>query len=462
MKRVLILLFSLLPATLTLLSCGATPSSSTQTSGLPYRALVTNGVSAGSGLAGAYLLNAQTDVRPNVSAILAGNTPGMMLVTPNKTETLIFSGNGTQFSDNQLTFINNATETAASHITLPGFTESIVISPDGSAAYAAVPTAAVVGQSPGIVLAISVGTGAGTGVVDVASVHYLAINNSGNRILGMSDVRASLSAPCDTTPSFLFVITPSNIGIDPCPAVPMSGVIYPFDHPVTAFFSSDDTTAYVVNCGAECGGTQASVQKLEMTPSQCLPDGVCPPLNVSAASEALLNGTIMYLAGTPIPASPCTNQMTAATTCGLLTTVDLSQMTVTNPGVPITDGYHSRIALGANGQLFIGAHTCTEITPPTPPPAGAETRGCLSIYNTLSTAVGNVPAGGVVIPPANGDVTGIEPVGRRSVVYVVQQPVLWVYDTFTDGLQNIPTNPNNPGLIFGLVGDFVDVKVIDF
>ena len=39
-------------------------------------------------------------------------------------------------------------------------------------------------------------------------------------------------------------------------------------------------------------------------------------------------------------------------------------MTVTSSGIVITDGYHTRLALGANGQLFIGAHTCTEIIPP--------------------------------------------------------------------------------------------------
>ena len=86
-------------------------------------------------------------------------------------------------------------------------------------------------------------------------------------------------------------------------------------------------------------------------------------------------------------------------------------MTNTAP-IIITDGYHDRIALGANGQLFIGASTCTEIVPPIPPPPGAETRGCLSIYNTLTTAVGSAPAGGVVIPPANGDVTGIQPIAN--------------------------------------------------
>jgi hypothetical protein len=452
LRRVLILLFSLLPATLTLLSCGySAPSGGGQGSGLTYRALVTNGVSAGTGLAGAYLLNAQTDVRPNASSISVGNTPGMMVLTPNKTLTLIFSGNGTQFSDNQLTFVTNASETASGHLTLPGFTESIVISPDGSAAYAAVPTAPVIGQSPGVLEAIGLGNGSITGQVNVPSVHYLAINNSGNRILGFSDVLASLSAPCITTPSFLFVITPSNIGIDPCPAVPVAG----FDHPVQAFFSSDDSTAYVVNCGAECGGTQASVQKLEMTPALCLPDGVCPAVTVAAASEAFVNGLTMYIAGSylnPLPTA-CPGQTLITPTCGSLTVFDLGHMTATTAGIPITDGYHNRIALGPNGQLFVGAHTCTE---------NPGISGCLSIYNTLLTPVGSVAAGGVLIPPASGDVTGIEPIGKLSVVYVVKQPTLWVYDTLTDALQVIPTNSSNPGQIFGLVGDFVDVKVIDF
>ncbi len=254
---------------------------------------------------------------------------------------------------------------------------------------------------------------------------------------------------------------------------------YPFDHPVNAFFSSDDTTAYVINCGAECGGVQASVQKLEMTPTDCLPDGVCAPVAVPAASEALVNGSTMYLAGTPYangsPSQVCTGETTAATTCGLLTIFNLSSMTVTNSTpIVITDGYHNRIAMGANGQLFVGARTCTEIIPPNPPPSGAEVRGCLSIYNTLTTAAGNVPAGGVVIPPVNGDVTGIQPIGTRDVVYVVQGYAvpggsLYIYCAAIDAGDNCPTvdaaqipPTNNPTYAPLLVGNFYDVVTVDF
>ena len=408
MKRVLILLFSLLPASLILLSCGySSPSSSGTGSALKYRAFITNSVAP----AGVYIVNAQTDVRAAVSPISAGHTPGMMVVTPNRTLTLVFSGDGTQFSDNQLTVINNATESAAGSIALPGGTESIVVSPDGSAAYAAIPTAFVVGQSPGVVKAISLRSGTFTGEVDVPSVHYLAIDNTGNRILGFSDNSDSVA-----------VITPSNIGI--------GNAVNPvccFARPVAAFFSSDDTTAYVVNCGAECGGTQssaqASIQTLDLTTNTA-----GPATNVQAATVALVSNSTMYLAGTV----PCTIQ-NVQTTCGELTTFDLASMQVVGSPVSITDGYHNRIALGANGRLFVGARTCSQGL-------------CLSIYNTQS--------GAVTIPPATGDVTGIEPIAKRTVVYVIQNHSLGIYDTATDKLQ--------PLQITNLIGQFVDVKVVDF
>jgi hypothetical protein len=449
LKRVLILLVSLLSATLISLSCGSSPQSTSRTTGVKYRAFLSNNVSAGTGFAGVYLVDAEKDVRAAASPISAGNTPGMMLVTPNKGLTLVFSGSGTQTSDNQLSFINNSNETLAGHVILPGMTESFVASPDSSSGYAAVPTAPVVGQSPGVVSAFSLLSGAFTGEVDVPAVRYLSIDNGGNRIFGFSGNSDQIA-----------VITPSNIQIGN--AVTYIGGTGIFDRPVAAFFTSDDSTAYVLSCGAECGGTQAGVQKYDLNTNT-----VTASIPVPAATEALLNGSTMYVAGTP-PGQPCTGQTTAAQTCGVLTIVDLGTMTVSNPSpIIITDGYHNRIALGANGQLFIGARTCTEIILPIPPAAGDEARGCLSIYNTLGVSVGTVSAGGVIIPPVTGDVTGIEPIAIRSVVYVVQgQSVqggtLYIYDTSTDALETAPPGSNNPGQIFGLVGNFVDVKTVDF
>jgi hypothetical protein len=479
---ILILVVFLLPASLMWLSCGgSSSSSSSRTSGLAYRAFVSNSVTA-STLAGVYVVNAVNDTRGPLSPISAGNTPGMMVVTPNLAQTLVFSANGTQFSDNQFTIIDNASESAAGHVILPGMTESIVVSPDSSTAYIAVPTFPVTGQSPGAIGVIDLKAGAVTAAISCPPVNptnpvcvwpgtvprgfnqpyqFLAMGNTGTRILAFSQ-------GADSVANTIAVITPSSVGTQ----YPVVTFVPGFDHPVAAFFNSDDTAAYVLNCGAECGGQQASIQTLDLTTNTAGPAGVvCTPggnpscigtLDLTAGSVALINGSTMYIAGTPVPPQSCKGLLGETLTCGLLSIVNLSSMSVIGTPIIITDGYHNQIALGPNGQLFIGSRTCTEIVAPVPPPPGAEVRGCLSIYNTLTSTVGSVPPGGVAIPNENGDVTGIQPIAHRQVVYVVQGGSLYIYDATTDALEYNPNDPFNPGEVNGLVGYFIDVKIVDF
>ena len=419
LKRAVILVSFLLPVSLLFLSCGSSPSSSGSSgSGLKFRAFLSQDVNNG-GL-GVQIIDAAKDVRAPVSAISAGAKPGLMVVTPNRVQTLVFSE-----SDSKLTLISNGGESPSAQVTLPGFTESFVVSPDSLTTYIAVPTAPVVAQSPGAIEVLNMNTGVITAELHVPAVRFLALGHSGNRLLAFSDNSNAVAVISFGTGN------------------PIVTFVEGFDRPVTAFFSGDDNTAYIVNCGLECGGSQASVQTLDLAAN--------PPVkglsvDVPAASFAALDGTTMYLAGTPVPASACTGQTTVATTCGLLTVVDINSMTVINPApIVITDGYHNRMALGANGQLYVGATNCTEIIPPIPIPPDAEVRGCLSIYNTLT--------GAVVIPPANGDVTGIEPISNRHVVYLVQGGELQIYDTTTDKLQTTQID---------ISGEVIDVKTVDF
>lgn len=503
MKKALLLLFFLLPASLTLMSCGGGGSApGPHTSGLTNRAFVSN-LAAGSVPGAVYIVNASDDVRPNVAPISAGVNPGMMVVTPNLSQTLVFSGNDLPTSDNQFTIINNAAETAAGHVILPGMTQSFVVSPDSSTAYVAVPTAPVLNQSPGMVAVIAL---ASQGVVATISCppgnptpvvctstdpnlqginvafNYLSIGNTGNRLLAFNQ---GSGRNFDSVANVVEVITPSNIQT----GNPVVTLVPGFDHPIWAYFNSNDSIAYVLNCGPECGGTQASIQTLDLTTNTA---GTAVP--VPAATVALVvNSSTMYLAGTPYlngaPSQLCAPaQTTAAVTCGVLTIFDLNTMSVVQPPVlppyscavspcpiVITDGYHTQLSLGQNGQLYIGASNCTEIIPPQPPPTGAEIRGCLSIYNTLpAITVGSNPPGGVLIPPQNGDVTGIQPITNRGdnvaqeVVYVIQgqgTPVggtLYIYDDTIDALEYNPNDSNNPGKVNGLVGSFFDVVTVDY
>ena len=128
-------------------------------------------------------------------------------------------------------------------------------------------------------------------------------------------------------------------------------------------------------------------------------------------------------------------------------------MAVTSSNL-ITDGYHDRIDMSINGQLFIGSHTCTNIGDVDNPQG--EVRGCLSIYNTTN--------GAVVIPPDNGDATGFQSFTSRDVEYVAEGGNLRVYDTLIDSL--LLDNNNNPNLpetgTIVITGYIIDVKAIDF
>ena len=415
LKKSLILLLLILAVTSLSLSCGSSNSGTGTVSGLKFRAFISQDIlTAG---AGVQIIDAQNDKRAVVPAISAGNSPGQMVVTPNRVQTLVFSP-----SDRQLTFISNGGEKASGSVTLPGSTESFVVSSDSQTVYVAVPTATVFGQSPGAVEILNLNNGGSKGELDIPAVRYLVLGHSGNRLLAFSDNSDSVN---------VITFGTGNPTITPVPG---------FDRPVTAFFSGDDNTAFVVNCGLECGGAQASVQTLDLSQD---PPVAGAQFAVPAATSAVLDGTTLYLAGTPVPASPCTGQTTASTSCGLLTVFDLSSMSPVNTSLlPITDGYHNRMALGADGQLFIGSHTCTEIIAVN---TGDEVRGCLSIYNTQT--------GAVVIPPDNGNVTGIEPIPTRHIVYLAQGGELQIYDTTTDKLQATQID---------ISGEVIDVKTVDF
>ena len=118
--------------------------------------------------------------------------------------------------------------------------------------------------------------------------------------------------------------------------------------------------------------------------------------------------------------------------------------------IAITDGYHDRIDMSVNGQLFIGSYGCTNIGNVYNPQG--EVRGCLSIYNTTTATV--------VIPPDNGDVTGLQSFTTRDVEYVAEGGNLRVYDTLIDSLI-LPNDFIETGTIL-ITGYIIDVKAIDF
>lgn len=254
--------------------------------------------------------------------------------------------------------------------------------------------------------------------ISVPSVRFVTGSPNGNRVLAFADNATDV-----------VVIAPSLIGTSTDPRTSVCC----FDHPVWGVFSSDGTVAYIFNCGPECGGTTASITVLDLVTDTA---GVTVP--VPAASYGILNGNTLYVAGTP-PGTPCASG-TPVGSCGTLTVLDVSSgvPTVTNPSpILIADGYHNRMELASNSQIFIGSKNCT---------AAVGLRGCLSIYD--------IPTSHVVVPAGNGDVTGIAPVTGRNVVYVCEGGAFYIYVTPSDQIEVLDT----PVVITGMA---VDVKIVD-
>ena len=234
-----------------LLSCGGSNSSSSTgstTSGIKKRAFVSDNFQNQIDIVNAAndTVNTTLTTLPNgttqttlLNTINTGAGPAQMVLTKDKTLTLVFDQ-----ASNTIAVIVNATESSAGQIPLPDFTESFVVAPDSATVYVAVPNAPLTGQTSGAVEVLNATTGALTNTIPVPRARRVVLSHNGNKLLVFADA----------TDQMWVVDTAAKT------ATAVTG----FDRPVSGVFSSDDSKAYILNCGPECGGTAAKVTVLDM------------------------------------------------------------------------------------------------------------------------------------------------------------------------------------------------------
>jgi hypothetical protein len=217
------------------------------------------------------------------------------------------------------------------------------------------------------------------------------------------------------------------------------GAPLPFDRPVKAVFSNDGSTAYVLNCGPECGGTAASISLLPVAPtiflqnqqSGKLPTNTalqaacgssanlssCTTAVPGGASNALIDSSTMYVAGQQLQSDGLFS--------GNLTVLNLapgSGATVTaGSPVSISDGAPgaaSRLIQADDNTLWIAMTKCNNGERF----AKGLAYGCLTMYNTSSGTV-------TAIEPYQGDATGIAAVTSLHKVYVAEGGQVYIYST---------------------------------
>jgi hypothetical protein len=393
LKRVFLLLFVILIGSLLgSIGCGGTGSttSTVSTAIVPKRAFLLNQFASA-----VHIVDAEKDLITGLPISIS--QPEIIVVLSNKTS-LIFSSSG------GLSIIDNATQVAAAPFTgLSSPTESIVVTPDAKFAYAALPAIGKIAVVD--LVAKTAPTLIPADPATIPGVRRLVMTKSGTTILAFADNSDSVS----------FVDTANSNAI-----TTKAG----FDRAYSAVISSDDANAYVLNCGKECGGTQAGI-----TPVALSAKTLGTKVNVKAATVGIADSTNLYVAGTDVT----TNQ-------GQLTVVTLSSLTPSPTVSVISDGLHTTMGIGANSKLYIGSKACTN--------AGGK---CLSVFDISKSAATIIS--GLSSNPAFGDVQAITPIKNRNVVYIIQNGVIQVYDTSTDLPQAVPTI-----LVSGKV---VDVKEVD-
>ncbi len=431
------LVLGLVAATVT--ACGGSKRSAPGPSGLSTRVFVTQSVAEPTARPGIIVVNGFNDTLPSAAEIPAGASPGLMAITSDRKTVLVLDA-----ATNNVSIINASKESSLGSVAMPGppgspITSMVALA--SGAAFVPDPSAPVVGSPPGAVVAINLATGNIFGTVSVPNAQTIVTNAQESQLLVFSNDSDSVT-----------VLSPNLVDS----SNQVTAVVAGFDRPVYAVFSSDGSTAYVVNCGLECGGVQASVQLLNMTTT---PPSLGAKVSVNGATTALLQGSTLYVAGNGSPSGPlCASIANAAATaaqhCGTLDLIDIGTLQdsyFNNPAVEIAipDGYHNRIDMSENGQLFIGSQGCTNVGDVNNPVG--EVRGCLGIFNTSTAAV--------VIPPDNGDVTGLQNFSTRFAEYVVEGNRLRVYNTQLDSL--LLNDFVTTGTII-YPGQFVDIKAVDF
>lgn len=443
-------------ASVYLVSCGSYSTKSYKPpSGATERLLVSQSVTSGFTFPGLVIINGFNDTLTRSFPISGGSSPSIMAVSPSRATVIAYDTDGhtIQVIDSRTEQNTGAIPVPGGNAQTPGTATSMVIPVATGVGYAADPVAGnLLWPTPGAVLALNLTQHGISTQIGVPAAQTLVSNAAGTQLLVFSNDSDSISV---LSPNL--AVSPIDQGCNAPPNPPQPPVCtvllpaYPGARPVGALISG--TTAYILNCGVECGGLPApgsalpaSVQTLDLTTLT-----LSNPLPVDGATAAFLTSTTLYVTGTSPTNNACTGQTTAAKTCGRLDLIDLGSMTVTS-SVVITDGYHDHMDIGLGGQLFIGSHDCTEIGNVNNP--SGEVRGCLTIFDT--TKAGNTS---VIVPPDNGDVTGLQGFTTFFKEYVVEGGNLKIYDTHTDKL--LINNILTAGTI-SIPGKLIDVKAIDF
>ena len=428
-----------------LTGCGSTTYFAGRTlppSGLTHRVLIAiqNPSSATSG--SLQFVDANYDIRYKYNSTstgaqffissYSGKLPSSIQNMPDEQVGAVYNSSG-----GTLSLINYAKETASGSVTFSGTSSSsaFVTRSEGFAFAAQTGVLTVVNRTAGTSYALSAPDPLYRVSVNSGGSVALVFARNSNHVYYPRQLTAAettnYSGGSSTWPMGAVDCEPQSApgwclfqALDPSKSTKANPVPLTFDQPVKAVFSADGGTAYVLNCGPECGGTKASITSLPVAPliftlgqqSGTLPTQATLDTNTLAipggASNALVDSSTLYVVGQQL--------MPDKLWGGYLTVVDLATpMTASSP-VSISDGAPgavSRMILADDDTLWIGMTDCINGERA----STSQADGCLTMVNTSTSAA--------TLMPYNGDATGIAAVTGLHKIYTAEGGQVYIYAT---------------------------------
>jgi hypothetical protein len=318
------------------------------------------------------ILDALRDIRSNVqntktSFSISGSVgafPNLILSFPSEIRGYVFSSTG-----GTTNIINYGTEASTGSTGPYVGANSLAIPPTFGHIYAAVP------QSGQLVITDNTST-AGTFALNIPNVYEVAVNAGDTVVLAMvrnsNDVYRVIKLNNNQYPTSNAAIaatgavdcSPLNVPIYCAIPVNTGSAANPFDRPIGVYFSLDGTTAYVLNCGPECGGTTSSVTFLQEGALNVnnftigVPNANSFSANVpvpGGVTAAVSDGITLYVSGQQLQPD--------GLFAGNLSTINLATV-ATSPSTAVTgqysisDGTHTKMLFADNNTLWIGSQFC--------------------------------------------------------------------------------------------------------
>jgi len=351
-----------------------------------------------------------------------GAQPTYMQPSPDGTLTLVNNTGGGSISS-----FNNNLESVKATIALGGYTESFVTSVSNKFGFAAVPDYPNgTYRTPGAIVRFNPTDGSLNTQIQFPNVRYIGMDAAEKHLLAFTQSDDSVNwvdltntDPTTEVPPY-YPVTLSDA----------SGTPVLLSRPIAAFFSSDSSKAYVLNCGFECGGTQApSVTEIDAT-TITTPASVATGTGITAkvintwpvkgARHGLIDLTAnkLYVAGstTTSIANDCPFADLGTPACatnnggnnvqdGYFTVIDLAAGTA-GTSIRVGNGI-KRWIRNINGVFWVASLNCG-------------VQSCITMVNASGTAN--------VLPTANGDATGISLSVNSGEVYTIEGGEFRIYD----------------------------------